>query len=370
MFLRNAWYAAGFADEFGQHLTARTYLNEAVVVYRTRDGRAVAFEDRCAHRRLPLSMGRLVNDEIECGYHGLVYDCSGKCVKIPGQKRESIPSGARVRTYPVVDRHCYLWIWMGDPARADASLIPAFGALDAPGASRHRIKLHLQCNFQLVVDNLLDLSHLAYVHSTTTGNAAVAENAVVKTTRAGDTVQIKRWVRDVTPGPTFVQFGGYQGRANLWQISEYSPPTYVRVSYGSSDASVPITEDDDIWSHGTWGFKVLHGLTPETERTTHQFRYVAYDPRFVDSAAVAEFHRQCDQIITEDRDIFHVQQRALDSDPRGFSAQDLRSTAPIHADQGLTLARRILEQRLQTEAWSAATAAAETRQLLRTEGVE
>ncbi len=356
MFLRNAWYAAGFSDEFGRNLTARTYLGEAVVIYRARDGTPVAFEDRCAHRRLPLSMGRLVDDEIECGYHGLVYDCTGTCVKIPGQSRDSIPAGARVRTYPVVDRHFYLWIWMGDPALASAETIPDFSGIGAPGSARHRIRLHLACNFQLVVDNLLDLSHLAYVHSTTTGNAALAEAAVVQTVRDGDRVQIKRWVRDVPPSRTFVEFGAYTGRVNLWQVSEYAPPTYVRVSYGSSDTGVPIAESDDIWSHGQWGFNVFHGITPETEKTTHQFRYVGYEPTFGGQAAIDEFVRQCDQIITEDRDIFAVQQLALDGDPRGLSAQDLRSTAPIHADQGLAIARRILEQRLEAEAAHSACA--------------
>lgn len=355
MFLRNAWYAAGFSDEFGRQLIARTYLSEAVVIYRALDGRPVAFEDRCAHRRLPLSMGRLIDDTVECGYHGLVYDCSGACVKIPGQSRESIPSGARVRAYPVVDRHFYLWIWMGDPARADPAQIPDFSGISAPDAARHRIKLHLDCNFQLVVDNLLDLSHLAYVHSTTTGNAALAEDAVVKTEREGDTVDIKRWVRNVAPSRTFIEFGGYKGKVNLWQVSQYAPPTYIRVSYGSSDASVPVDESDDIWRHGHWGFNIFHGITPETERTTHQFRYVGYAPTFGDEAANAEFLRQCDQIITEDRDIFAVQQRALDTDMRGFSAQDLRSTAPIHADQGLSMARRILEQRLRAEGAPVAT---------------
>jgi phenylpropionate dioxygenase-like ring-hydroxylating dioxygenase large terminal subunit len=358
MFVRNAWYAAGFSDEFGRHLLARTYLGEAVVIYRTGDGKPVAFEDRCAHRRLPLSMGRLIDDRVECGYHGLVYDCTGACVKIPGQSRESIPTGARVRTYPLIDRHFYLWIWMGDPALADPRLIPDFGVLAAPGVDRHRIKLHLSCNFQLVVDNLLDLSHLAYVHSTTTGNPALAEEAEVKTARDGDTVQIKRWVRNVMPSPTFVQFGGFKGRVNLWQVSQYAPPSYVTVSYGSSDVGIPISDDDDIWSHGAWGFDVLHGITPETERTTHQFRYVAYTPTFGDEAAISEFLRQCDQIITEDRDIFLVQQRALDSDHRGFSAHDLRSTAAIHADQGLALARRIFDQRLQAESSEPVPAAA------------
>ena len=356
MFLRNAWYAAGFADEFGRSLMARTYLNEAVVIYRTLDGKPVAFEDRCAHRRLPLSMGRLIGDEVECGYHGLVYDCTGSCIKIPGQSPESIPKGARVRSYPVVDRHYYLWIWMGDPALADVGLIPDFSAIAAPGAGRHRIKLHLSCNYQLTIDNLLDLSHLAYVHSTTTGSPALSEDAVVKSVRSGDTVQIKRWVRNVMPSPTFRQFGGYQGRVNLWQVSQYDAPSYVRVGYGSSDASVPIAENDDIWSCGAWGFKVFHGLTPETERTSHQFRYVVYDPSFGDEAVITEFNRQNDQIITEDRAIFAVQQKALDTDPRGLTAFDLRSTAPIHADQGLTLARRILDQRIQAENAEAAPA--------------
>jgi hypothetical protein len=121
------------------------------------------------------------------------------------------------------------------------------------------------------------------------------------------------------------------------------------VNYGSSDASVPLSEDGDIWSQGAWGFGVLHGLTPETERTTHQFRHVAYAPTFGDEAAITEFLRQCDQIITEDRDIFLVQQDALDSDHRGLTAQDLRSAVTIHADQGLAAARRIHEQRLQAE---------------------
>jgi hypothetical protein len=146
-----------------------------------------------------------------------------------------------------------------------------------------------------------------------------------------------------------VEFGGFKGRVNLWQVSEYRPPCYIRVSYGSSHADVPLSEDDDIWSHGQWGFKVLHGLVPETERTTHQLRYVIAPRSHVTPQAFDEFKRQCDQIINEDRDIFGVQQAALDADPRGLTAWDLQSAAPIRADQGLTMARRILQQRLDAE---------------------
>jgi phenylpropionate dioxygenase-like ring-hydroxylating dioxygenase large terminal subunit len=356
MFLRNCWYAAGFSDDFGHALAARTFMGEAVVIYRTETGTPVALEDRCAHRRLPLSMGRLAGDQVECGYHGLVYDHSGACVKIPGQA--NVPAGARVRSYPVLDRHSYLWIWMGEPRLADPALIPDYSAIDEAGEQTSRIRLHLACNYLLTVDNLLDLSHLAYVHSTTTGSPALAEEAVVKVVRQGDAVLIKRWQRNIEPSLTFRQFGGFKGRVNLWQVSEYRAPCYIRVSYGSCDADKPVHEDDDIWSHGTWGFKVLHGLIPETERTTHQFRTVTIHPSQVAADAIVEFKRQCDQIITEDRDIFAIQQRALDADPRRASARDLRSTAPIGADQGLTQARRLLQQRLDAEAAVPAAASA------------
>ena len=350
MFLRNCWYAAGFSDDFGHALTARTFLGEAVVIYRTEKGAPIALEDRCAHRRLPLSMGRLDGDRVECAYHGLVYDHSGACIKIPGQA--SVPQGARVRAYPVLDRHTYLWIWMGNPKLADPALIPDYSAIDTAGERTSRIRLHLRCNYLLTVDNLLDLSHLAYVHATTTGSPALAEEAVVKVVRVGDAVLIKRWQRNIDPSPTFQQFGAFKGRVNLWQVSEYRAPCYIRVSYGSCDADLPVHEDDDIWSHGAWGF------IPETERTTHQFRTVTIHPSQASAAAIAEFKRQCDLIINEDREVFAVQQAALDADPRGLSAWDLRSTATIGADQGLIQARRLLRQRLDAETVLPAAASA------------
>jgi vanillate O-demethylase monooxygenase subunit len=185
-----------------------------------------------------------------------------------------------------------------------------------------------------------------------------AEEAVVKVVRVGDAVLIKRWQRNIDPSPTFQQFGGFKGRVNLWQVSEYRAPCYIRVSYGSCDADVPVHEDDDIWSHGAWGFKVLHGLIPETERTTHQFRTVTIHPSQASAAAIAEFKRQCDLIINEDREVFAIQQEALDADPRGLSAWDLRSTATIGADQGLIQARRLLRQRLGAETTLPAAASA------------
>jgi phenylpropionate dioxygenase-like ring-hydroxylating dioxygenase large terminal subunit len=343
-FLRNFWYVAGFPEEFGRHLLPCTFLGENVVLFRREDGTPVAFEDRCAHRRLPLSMGRLKGDTVECGYHGLIYNDQGRCIFIPGEK--SVPAGARVRCFPVIERYRYWWIWLGDPVRADAALIPDYSRVADPAWGSLRIALHLECNYLLTVDNLLDLSHLPYVHGTTTGNAPVSEEASVRTERTGDCVQVKRWARNVVPAPTFAQFGGYNDRIDMWQVSEFRPPSYVRVNYGSVPTGIGIPEGDGFWTQGHWGFQVYHGLTPETERTTHQFRYVVHPPGFADDAALREFYRQCDQIICEDLTIFAIQQRALDQDREGASAWQPNARVAIDADGGLLQARAIHQKLL------------------------
>jgi vanillate O-demethylase monooxygenase subunit len=249
----------------------------------------------------------------------------------------------------VVERHRYWWIWPGDPKAADPALIPDYSRVADPEWGSTRIKLHLDCNYQLTIDNLLDLSHLPYVHGTTTGNPAVAEDASVRTERVGDCVQVKRWACNVVPAPTFAQFGGYNGRVDIWQVSEFRPPAYVRVNYGSAPAGTGIPEGDGFWTQGNWGFQVYHGLVPETERTTHQFRYVVHPLGFADGAMLTEFYRQCDQIICEDLDIFAIQQESLDSDHEGATAWQPNARCAIAADGGLLQARSIVKKLLEVE---------------------
>ena len=183
MFLRNYWYVAASDHDVQRQPLGRIILGEPIVFYRLEDGTPVALEDRCAHRHLPLSMGKLVGDTLQCHYHGLRYDKTGTCVRVPGQ--DMIPRSARVKSYPVVERYHWLWIWMGDPALADPDKIPDFHWFDDPenwGAKGQY--LHVKANWQLIVDNLLDLTHLAFVHETTIGNSALVDNAAVKVTRA------------------------------------------------------------------------------------------------------------------------------------------------------------------------------------------
>jgi phenylpropionate dioxygenase-like ring-hydroxylating dioxygenase large terminal subunit len=342
MFLRDHWYVGAWSDEVGLTPLARTLLGEPIVLFRKGDGRIVALEDRCAHRRLPLSMGRVIGDTIQCGYHGLVYDGTGTCIGIPGQ--QGIPASARVRSYPVVERNQFVSLWMGDPELADGTAAISFPRLADPGGAFSKVRLAVAANYLLIVDNLLDLSHVAYVHNSTIGNAPVAESATVKTTAAGGKVRITREMVNVPAARTYAEFGPYQGSFDRWQLSEYTPPGYFLINNGCAAANSGIGEDRRLAGPGEWGFQVYHCITPQDERRTHQFWAIAYDKTTVAAEQRAKFNRQHHHVIGEDVAIYEAQQRALDGDREGASAQDVRSAAVIRADAGLIHARRIINQ--------------------------
>jgi len=141
MFLKNFWYVAASDHEVARKPFGRMILGEPIVLFRKEDGTPVALEDRCVHRHLPLSMGKLVGDHLQCHYHGLRYDCTGRCVRVPGQN--TIPPSAQVKSYPVVERYRWLWIWMGDPALADPDKITDFHWLDDPNWGAKSCYLHV-----------------------------------------------------------------------------------------------------------------------------------------------------------------------------------------------------------------------------------
>ena len=173
MFIRNTWYPCAWSHEIGRTLFERWICNQPIVFYRTEAGRPVALHNRCAHRRAPLSKGQLIGDRLQCGYHGLEYDCSGKCVKIPGQ--DAIPEGAAVKSYPVADKWRFVWVWPGDPEKADEALIPDLRWNDSPGWVSPGDSLTIGCNWLVDLDNLMDLSHLTYLHGRTIGTPYVSE---------------------------------------------------------------------------------------------------------------------------------------------------------------------------------------------------
>jgi vanillate O-demethylase monooxygenase subunit len=163
---RNHWYVIAFSHEVGRELLHRECLGDPVVLYRTENGEAVAMLDRCPHRGMPLSMGKLIGDVVQCGYHGFEYDCTGKCLKVPSQ--DAVPGTMRLHRYPLVEKWQWLWIWMGDPALADEGLIPdhrEIGLEDPALGSEPYFILPIEANYLLALENLVDATHITYLHA-------------------------------------------------------------------------------------------------------------------------------------------------------------------------------------------------------------
>lgn len=346
LFLRNHWYVAAWSDEVGRAPLARVVLGDYLVLFRREDGRVAALENRCPHRNLPLSEGRLVGDTLECGYHGMVFDCSGACTHLPGEAKP--PAWARVRAYPVVERNGWVLVWMGDSAAADPAKSPDYNVrLADPGWFHYKGRINVKCGYRLILDNLLDLSHLAYVHSSTTGNRAMAEQATIAAEEKGDLVCVTRWMTGIPPAKAFADNAGYAGPIDRWQASEFRPPCYIYVNSGTAPAGKGVGPEGRVTEQGAWGFVVYHALTPETARTTHQFWAVALEQHMVPESARPDFEKQMLNIPMEDVAVYEAQQRAIDLDPEARDG-DVRPRGMIAADKGLFAMRRIL-QRLHAE---------------------
>ncbi len=337
MFLRNCWYVAAWAHELDDGLLARTILGEAVVIYRDAGGATVALEDSCAHRQAPLSLGTVTERGLQCSYHGLVFDRAGACVHVPGQAR--IPQGARVKSYPVVEKWRWVWIWMGDPALADAALVPDFHWNDDPGWIAVGDYFPLAGGYRLLVENLLDLSHVAYVHATTLGTDDVADFPV-HVRRSDGRLHVDRWILDAPPPPMFATVGGYTGNVDRWQLIHYTPPGHFVIDVGCAVAGTGAPDGDR--SQGIEMYS-NHSVTPETERSSHYFWHHARNFRRDEpelTQALAEATRMA---FYEDVVLIEAQQKRRDSNPPDKPIID------INADAGPLQGRRLLDALIAAE---------------------
>ena len=233
MWMRNCWQVIAFANEIGATPLARTVCNEPIVLFRTSSGEAVALADRCPHRFAPLSLGRVIGDEIQCGYHGLCFDRDGTCVRVPGQ--DQVPARTRVRKYPLLERHTFAWVWLGEAALADPALVPDFHWMDDPSWACVPGYHHFGANYQLVNDNLLDLSHESFVHEETIGNESVAESPAAVTLQ-GNTMRVHRDMFDIDAPPFYKRTTGFTGRIDRWHTNTFSPPGLHIIENGSMPA--------------------------------------------------------------------------------------------------------------------------------------
>ena len=345
MYLRNSWYVAAWSRELAERPMARTMLEQRIVLFRIENGSVAALADDCPHRHLPLSKGICVGNELRCGYHGMVFGADGRCVSIPSQSL--IPPAARVRAYPVVERYGWIWVWMGDEALADPDLIPDFNQLTDPAFAAVGKTNHVQSGYQFITDNLLDLSHVGVVHTSTIGNAAFSEKGQLTVKKTARGVSIMRLVPDVPPPPTYVLSGRLPVGKNIdrWQIIEFIPPSFVLIHVGG--AEVGTGGLDGRYEHG-FNLWVLNASTPETATTSFYHWASVRSHAIGDPAADELFLTQVSMAFEEDRQVLEAQQSAIGS------AQDDWSLA-LKADAGSIEARRLLakliaeEQRVMTK---------------------
>ncbi|MPZ37773.1 MAG: Rieske 2Fe-2S domain-containing protein [Rhizobiales bacterium] len=264
-YLRNAWYVAAWSDDVAEgQLLGRTILKEPVVLYRKADGSAAALQDRCSHRFAPLHMGKVINgDRVQCPYHGLEFDSSGACVLNP-HGTKNIPPRAHIRGYPVTEKHKAIWIWMGDRP-ADYSKVPDFSVLDnVPEMhATKRDRITIRANYELIIDNLLDLSHTCYLHDGILGNSDTVESDIT-VEREGDDVIVGRHASSVTaPGLFAIFMPSGPERVDKFTRMRWMPPSNLRLVTG-------ICMPGAVPESGT-GYHAIHMLTPETDKTTHYF---------------------------------------------------------------------------------------------------
>jgi vanillate O-demethylase monooxygenase subunit len=334
-FIKNEWYVVAFTTELQRSLLKRTVLDQRLVLFRTLAGVPVALDDRCAHRSFPLSAGTLDGDTVVCGYHGLRYDSAGDCIEVPSQK--TCPKGIGVRTFPLVERGPFVWIWLGD-APADPARIPATPWLDDGEWTSSQGYFHLPANYVSLHENLLDLTHLSYVHARSFGTPDYA-SAPFESTLADGRYRITRTVAPTTLPPVWAKPTGLtHDAAARVATSEFVAPGLHVVTVNFYDTrSSPDARREFL-------VRTCHVPTPETHGSTHYF--VVHSRDFaVDDAAVTEFmHAELFRAFEEDVVALTRLEEVLVNPGAPFYEMSIASDAPSVAMRRYLLKHALAEQ--------------------------
>jgi vanillate monooxygenase len=338
----NAWYAAAWDHEVGRSLLPKTIAGLPIVFYRRADGRPVALADACWHRLAPLSMGQLRgDDEVMCGYHGICYDADGRATFMPAQ--DTINPSATVHSYPVVERDRYIWVWTGDPAVADPDLIPDLHMNDDPAWAGDGKTIHVNCSYQLIVDNLMDLTHEQFVHGSSIGHEGLSDTDF-ETSHTDRTVTVTKWMLGIDAPPFWKanlkeRFPDYDGPVDRWQIIHFTAPSTVRIDVGVAKAGTGAPEGDR--SQGITGM-VINTMTPETDRTCHYLWAFARDWFLDKQVTTTRIREGVSSVFFEDEQMLEAQQRGIEANP-DYDFYNL------NIDAGSMWTRRIVQRMIAAE---------------------
>ena len=313
LMLRNAWYVAAWADEIADGPIERQVLGDAVVLWCKADGEPAAVSAFCSHRRLSLANGRVAGDRIVCGYHGLEFAADGACVNVPCQ--HGVPKGADLRGYRVAQRYGLVWIWMGDPALADPADIIAIAEWGVPGWGYNRgAAMVYDCNYLLITDNLLDPSHVTWVHPTSFGGSA-GEGVPMRIREAPDGFTVSRWIKDAPVTPFYRDLVPFTGNADRLQQYEVRYPAlavikavFVPAGKGGDDAR-------DRWGADAFLMDSYNFITPETDGRSRYYWFQLRNVRPDDDALSAAMSASVLAAFSEDLVVLNEVQRGMDATP-------------------------------------------------------
>ena len=337
MYPKNFWYVMCESAEVTDKPFARTILDQGLVAYRTPAGEAVVLEDFCPHRGLPLSKGTVEGDAIRCGYHGMLVGRDGACRSMPGQPHISRLKG--VRGFPVVEKFGYVWVWAGEAERADTDRLPPLpwgpGSNWTFGGGVYRIP----CNYQYLIDNLMDLTHETYVHPDSIGQKEIDE-AKPEVSVQDDEVFVKRWMLGIKPPPFWANMINTDEPCDRWQICCFVPPTNVLIDVGVAVAGTGAPQGDR--SRGITGM-VVDLITPETDTSCWYFWGMARNFNIADQALTEQIRKNQGAVFTEDEVILEAQQRNLLRNPE-------RRLVNLDIDRGGSHVRKVIARLCQAEA--------------------
>jgi phenylpropionate dioxygenase-like ring-hydroxylating dioxygenase large terminal subunit len=347
-FIENAWFVAGRSSEFPANEPKGLQIcGKPVLVWRTAEGKVVSFDDRCCHKRMPLSEGRVLSDGVlECAYHGFCYDGQGHCVRIPSQLDLPIPTRAKLRPFPVVEQDGLVWVWPGDPARIGEAVPPRTPELASPEWPTHMFDpLHVPSNYVLLIENLMDITHFYPLHDGNIGDieqSKIPYDLVEEKLHGVTTVKTIRRVQGYKQPPFMAKWFGYPV-VDRWHTHHMMSPALTRVELRCAPpgrlGEAPVER----------GYVIHHSHTP-IDGTNHTWRlWVSTKSKELTTDIAATFP----VVMEEDRWALEHQQKMFAYADEGYHEVYLRS------DKALLRCRKILEEMERASRAGAAPAAAQ-----------
>lgn len=337
IWLTNAWYVAAWDAEVDQAPLARTICGVPMLFYRRLDRSVVAMRDACPHRLLPLSLGIREGDSIRCKYHGLKLGPDGKAEEMP-IRNDPVNPAVCAETYVTHERHRFVWVWVGEAAQADPALIPDLWPCSAPGWTFDGGHYGIDCDYRLMIDNLMDLTHETYVHAGSIGQPEIME-APIETLVQDGRAFVRRWMPNIDAPPFWRSALKQPGLVDRWQICEFLLPAAVMIDVGVA----PVGSGATIDSHdqGVRGM-VVDFMTPEREGSHHYFWGMARNFDLEDTGFTARFKAQQGGVFMEDKEILEAQQQAIAANP------DLKLQA-YRIDEGGVRARQLISRAIKAQ---------------------